>query len=99
MQHNIVKVTATPVFARGDAEIAGVRLSGKLSGVIVEIETSQGVVGHGFTAITDEAVVAAAIDHVAAPNLVGMNVSSASGFSTSCTGCYARAGRPAMRGT
>lgn len=74
MQHTIEKMTATPVYARGDAEIAGVRLSGKLSGVIVEIETSQGVIGHGFTAITDEAVVAAAVDHVAAPNLVGMNV-------------------------
>lgn len=74
MPHTIVKITATPVFARGDADIAGVRLSGKLSGVIVEIETSQGIVGQGFTAITDEAVVAAAIDHVAAPNLLGMNL-------------------------
>lgn len=99
MQHNIVKVTATPVFARGDAEIAGVRLSGKLSGVVVEIETSQGVVGHGFTAITDEAVVAAAIDHVAAPNLVGMNVVERERILDKLYWLLCRAGRPAMRGT
>jgi len=42
-----------------------------LSVVICEIETDDGLIGHGFTAITEERTVAAAITEVVAPALVG----------------------------
>ena len=44
-----------------------------LSCVLARIETDDGLVGTGFTAITEEEVVAAAIDQVAAPAIVGMD--------------------------
>ena len=44
-----------------------------LSCVLVRLETDTGLVGTGFTAITEEEVVAAAIDQVAAPAVIGMD--------------------------
>lgn len=44
-----------------------------LSCVVVRIETDQGHVGCGFTAITEEEVVAAAVNEVAAHAVVGMD--------------------------
>ena len=41
-----------------------------MSGCLVEIETEDGLVGHGFTSITDEGVIAHIIDEVAAPAIV-----------------------------
>jgi L-alanine-DL-glutamate epimerase-like enolase superfamily enzyme len=38
---------------------------------LAEVETKGGLVGHGLTAITDAAVVAAAIERVAGPALLG----------------------------
>ncbi|PLR34659.1 mandelate racemase [Chimaeribacter californicus] len=73
MQQNIIRIEATPIFMSGNAEIGGVPVSGKLSGMIVEIETAAGITGHGFTAITDEEVTAAVIKTVVAPNLIGMD--------------------------
>ena len=39
--------------------------------VLVEIRTSDGVTGHGFTSITDEEAVAAALTHLVRPALIG----------------------------
>lgn len=44
-----------------------------LSCVVVRIDTDDGRVGCGFTAITEEEVVAAAVNEVAAPAVVGMD--------------------------
>ncbi len=44
-----------------------------LSCVVVRLDTDEGLVGCGFTAITEEEVVAAAINEIAAPALVGMD--------------------------
>jgi L-alanine-DL-glutamate epimerase-like enolase superfamily enzyme len=52
-------------------EIPGVQRKASFSACLVRIETEAGLVGHGFTAITEEEVVAAAINEVAAPALIG----------------------------
>ena len=44
-----------------------------LSCVVVLLETDDGLTGCGFTAITEEEVVAAAINEIAAPAIVGMD--------------------------
>ncbi|MET0507602.1 MAG: mandelate racemase/muconate lactonizing enzyme family protein [Burkholderiaceae bacterium] len=44
-----------------------------LSCVVVRLDTDEGLVGCGFTAITEEEVVAAAINEIAAPAVVGMD--------------------------
>ena len=38
---------------------------------VVEVETTDGLVGHGLTGITQEPVIAAIVNEVIAPNLVG----------------------------
>ncbi|MCV0348620.1 MAG: mandelate racemase/muconate lactonizing enzyme family protein [Nitratireductor sp.] len=52
---------------------AGVTRSLDLSAVVCTVETADGHVGHGFTAITEERTVAEAIREVAAPALEGMD--------------------------
>jgi L-alanine-DL-glutamate epimerase-like enolase superfamily enzyme len=42
-----------------------------MSACLVDIETDTGLVGHGFTAITDPPVIARIIDAVAAPEIIG----------------------------
>src|SRR5690606_33145794 len=67
----IARVTATPVKVPLKLEgIAAGKRSG-MSACIVEIETDNGLVGHGFTAITQEAVIAAAVNKVAGPAIIG----------------------------
>lgn len=56
--------------------VGPVSLNTDLSCVVVEIETDQGLVGHGFTCITDEEVVAAAITSLAKPALIGIDALS-----------------------
>ncbi|MCD6673463.1 MAG: hypothetical protein LT106_11460 [Burkholderiaceae bacterium] len=54
-----------------DTEAASKRTN--LSCVLVRLEADDGAVGTGFTAITEEEIVAAAIDQVAAPAVIGMD--------------------------
>lgn len=68
----IARIEAIPVFLPCALEIGPVSRQTELSAVVIEIETRSGVVGHGFTAITDEEVVAAAVNALVAPNLIGM---------------------------
>ncbi|HWK45033.1 MAG TPA: mandelate racemase/muconate lactonizing enzyme family protein [Stellaceae bacterium] len=67
----ITRVTATPINVPVDFDYGGVRRVAQQSACYVEIETSTGIIGHGFTAITEEEVIAAIIDQVAAPALLG----------------------------
>lgn len=67
----IVRVAATPLNVPVRVRLAGVDKPTSLSVCLAEVETDSGLVGHGMTAITEEEVVAAAIDQVAAPALVG----------------------------
>jgi L-rhamnonate dehydratase len=67
----ITRVTATPLCVPVDFDHGGVKKSAHLSGCYVEVETSTGIIGHGLTAITEEEVIAAVINDVAATALLG----------------------------
>ncbi|MGO3740949.1 mandelate racemase/muconate lactonizing enzyme family protein [Kerstersia sp.] len=68
---SIARVQATPVYVDCSLDIGPVSKPARLSGLVLEIETADGLLGHGFTAITDEEIVAAALNEVVAPNLLG----------------------------
>ena len=67
----IARVAATPLNVPIRLDAAGIEKQTSLSVCLVEIETGDGLTGHGFTAITEEEVVAAAINEVAAGSLIG----------------------------
>jgi L-alanine-DL-glutamate epimerase-like enolase superfamily enzyme len=67
----IARVTATPVHVPFQVALAGLNRMAAMGGCLVEIETDSGLVGEGFTSITEEAVIAAAIEKVAGPAIVG----------------------------
>src|SRR5690606_8346958 len=67
----IARVAATPLNVPVTLDVAGIEKHTSLSACLVEVETDNGLAGHGFTAITEEEVVAAAVNEVAAPNLAG----------------------------
>jgi L-rhamnonate dehydratase len=67
----IAKVTATPVHVPLNIKLVGAARPAAMSGCLVEIETDDGLVGHGFTAITEETVIAAIIEQVAGPAIIG----------------------------
>jgi L-alanine-DL-glutamate epimerase-like enolase superfamily enzyme len=67
----ITRVVATPLNVPVRIQLVGVDRETSLSACVVDVETDAGLVGHGFTAITEEEVVASAIDDVAAPALIG----------------------------
>lgn len=67
----IARVAATPLSVPVVMEAAGIVKKTSLSVCLVEIEDRAGRVGHGFTAITEEEIVAAAVNEVAAHNLAG----------------------------
>ncbi|WP_118134692.1 mandelate racemase/muconate lactonizing enzyme family protein [Oceanicella sp. SM1341] len=66
-------VTAFPAYIPVTLSLGPVEVSTALSCAVVEVQTDQGVTGHGFTAITDEEVVAAIVRELAAPALVGQD--------------------------
>jgi len=73
MDHTIADVTAYPLNIPVEFSIAGATAKTGLSCVVVQVMTADGVTGHGFTAITEEEIVAEAINAVAAPNIIGLN--------------------------
>ncbi len=70
---SIARIAATPLNITARFDLPGHARDASLSLVLVEVETRGGVVGHGITAITEEEPVAAAVNEVAAPNLVGLD--------------------------
>lgn len=73
MPVKIARVHATPLNVPLDYAAGGVRRSTSLSACHVEVETDDGLVGHGLTAITEEEVAAHIINAVAGPALVGLD--------------------------
>ncbi len=67
----IARVSATPLNVPVALDAAGIEKKLSLSACLVEVQADDGRAGHGFTAITEEEVVAAAVNEVAAPALVG----------------------------
>ncbi len=67
----IARVAATPLSVQVTLDAAGIRKPASLSVCLVEVEADDGRVGHGITAITEEEVVAAAVNEVLAYHLKG----------------------------
>ena len=67
----IVRVAATPLNVPITLDAAGIGKKTSLSVCLVEIETDTGLVGHGFTAITEEEVISTIINDIVAGSLIG----------------------------
>ena len=67
----IARVSAVPLNVPLHVTLAGADRRTSLACVHVEVETAAGLVGHGFTAITEEDVVAQIVNGVAGPAIVG----------------------------
>jgi L-alanine-DL-glutamate epimerase-like enolase superfamily enzyme len=67
----IARVTATPLNVPLRITLLGLDKAAALSACLVEVETDDGLVGHGFTAITEEEVIARIVEAVAGPAIVG----------------------------
>ena len=65
----ITRVAATPLNVPVTLDAAGIEKRTSLSVCLAEIHTADGLVGHGLTAITEEEIVAAAINEVISFNL------------------------------
>ena len=66
----IVRVTAIPLNVPLHVTLVGVDRHTSLACVHVEVETDGGIVGHGFTSITEEDVVAQIVNGVAGPAII-----------------------------
>jgi L-rhamnonate dehydratase len=67
----IANVTATPLNVPLHVTLVGADRHTSLACVHVEVETDGGLTGHGFTAITEEDVVAQIVNGVAGPAILG----------------------------
>jgi len=67
----IARVSAVPLNVPLHVTLAGADRRTSLACVHVEVETAAGLVGHGFTAITEEDVVAQIVNGVAGPAIIG----------------------------
>ncbi len=67
----IARVTATPLNVPLHVTLAGADRHTSLACVHVEVETQAGLIGHGFTAITEEDVIAQIVNGVAGPAIIG----------------------------
>ncbi|MET4577641.1 mandelate racemase/muconate lactonizing enzyme family protein [Ottowia thiooxydans] len=67
----IVRVSATPLFIPVTVDVLGLNKTTSLSLCLTEVETDDGLVGHGMTAITEEEVIASIVREVAGPALIG----------------------------
>ena len=67
----ITRVTATPVHIPLNIKLVGAARPAALGGCLVEVETDTGLIGHGFTSITEETVIAHIVKEVAGPAIIG----------------------------
>jgi L-rhamnonate dehydratase len=71
--NRIKRVKATSVSVPCVLDIGPIKQDIKMGGVVVEIETADGITGHGFTSITNNKIVEAAVNDVMAPELIDMD--------------------------
>src|ERR1044072_7486460 len=69
--HKIARVTATPLNVPMHVTLAGADRKTSLACVHVQVETPQGLRGHGFTATTQADVIAQIANGVAGPAIAG----------------------------
>jgi L-alanine-DL-glutamate epimerase-like enolase superfamily enzyme len=67
----IARVTAIPLNVPLHIKCVGVDRTSPLASCYVEVETDDGIVGHGLSGITEEDVIAQIVNHVAGPAIVG----------------------------
>ncbi len=67
----IARVAATPLNVPITLDAAGIEKKTSLSVCLVEVESDSGLVGHGFTAITEEEVISTIVNDIVASNLIG----------------------------
>ena len=67
----IARVIATPLNVPLHIKLVGLDHKTSLSCCFVEVETDTGIVGHGLTSITEEDVIAAIVNGVAGPAIIG----------------------------
>jgi L-rhamnonate dehydratase len=67
----IARITATPIHVPIKVALVGAERQSSMAACLVEVETDTGLIGYGFTSITEEDVIARAIDTVAAPAIIG----------------------------
>lgn len=67
----IVRVEATPLNVPLHIKLVGVDRRSTLSSCYVEVETDDGLIGHGLSGITEEDVIAQIVNGVAGPAIVG----------------------------
>src|SRR4051795_3928115 len=67
----IVRVTAIPLNVPLHVTLVGADRHTSLACVHVEVETDSGILGHGFTSITEEDVIAQIVNGVAGPAIIG----------------------------
>ena len=71
--HRIAAVEAIPLNVALELGAGKIKKATSLSCCLVKITTDQGLVGHGFTAITEEEVIASIVRDIAAPALLGVD--------------------------
>jgi L-rhamnonate dehydratase len=67
----IARVSATPLNVPLTIDVLGLNRRASLSACLAEVETDDGLIGHGFTAITEEDVIARIIEGIAGPAILG----------------------------
>jgi L-alanine-DL-glutamate epimerase-like enolase superfamily enzyme len=67
----IARVTAYAISAPVMVEAGDYRRETRMGGTLVEVETADGLTGHGFTSISNAEIIAAAVNLVAGPSLIG----------------------------
>jgi L-alanine-DL-glutamate epimerase-like enolase superfamily enzyme len=67
----IARVTATPLNVPLHIKLVGVERKSTLSSCYVEVETDNGLIGHGLSGITEEDVIAQVVNGVAGPAIIG----------------------------
>lgn len=73
MVDKIVRVEAIALRIPVKFEIPSGFRDTALSACYVEVETAQGIVGHGLSAMTEEEVIATIVNEIAAPALIGLD--------------------------
>ncbi len=69
--NRIARVTATAISVPCEYRAGSFKKPIRMTGVVAEVETADGLTGHGFSSITTDQIVAAAIRDVIAPYLKG----------------------------
>ena len=69
--NEIARITATAVSVPCEYQVGSYKRNIRMGGTVAEVETADGLTGHGFSSITNDLIVVSAIRDVIAPYLKG----------------------------